>query len=189
LAPGREPSLDIEGHGEEVEHASHGGHPLDDVGDRLGLDGVAEKEEAGEEGDGKGPGAAAWLEGREVESEKKKPVEREAGTDVDEEVDQVITKDIDPSKIVVQGKGKISKKTNRIAIVLPDQLPQCLERKILDQDTRVSGDIGHIIELEWDMEGVRISEEADDSHQADGPEMSRGERKRPAGHVSGDGDG
>ena len=41
----REPPLDVEDHSQEVEHAGHGSHPLDDVGDGLGLEGVDKEDE------------------------------------------------------------------------------------------------------------------------------------------------
>jgi hypothetical protein len=69
-----EPSLNIEEHREEVEHSGHGGHSLNDVGDRLGLDGMADEEEAREKGDGKGGRSVAFFQGRKVESEKEEPI-------------------------------------------------------------------------------------------------------------------
>ncbi len=50
--------------------AGHGGHSLDDVGDGLGLDGVAEEEKAGEEGVEKAMEPIALFEGREVKGEQ-----------------------------------------------------------------------------------------------------------------------
>ena len=64
--PLRKATLDIEEHRKEVEHSSQGTHPLDDVGYRLGLDGMADEEEAREEGDGEGYGSVAFFKGREV---------------------------------------------------------------------------------------------------------------------------
>ncbi len=41
LFPQGESALNIKENREEVEHSGHGGHSLNDVGDGLGLDGVA----------------------------------------------------------------------------------------------------------------------------------------------------
>ena len=58
----REPSLDVEDHGEEIKRAGHGGHSLDDVGDGLGLDGVDKEDETRKEGDRKGDRSIALFE-------------------------------------------------------------------------------------------------------------------------------
>jgi hypothetical protein len=117
----RESSLEIEDHGQKVEHAGHGGHSLDDVGYRLGLNGMDKEDETREEGDGKGSGAIALFEGGEAEGQKEKPVEQEAGTEMDEEIDQVKAEDLETSEVIVQGKGDVGENPDRIA-VLSDEL-------------------------------------------------------------------
>jgi hypothetical protein len=136
---------------------------------------VTEKEEAGKEGDGKGSGAIAFPEGGKVEGEQQEPIEEETRTEVDEEVDEVVTKDLETSKVIVQGKGKVGKDAQRLFAVGLDELVEPMEGEALQLDARVFDDVGFIVEKERDPEGIGIGQKGQNSHEANGHHMPDGE--------------
>jgi hypothetical protein len=90
---------------------------------------------------------------------------------VDKEVDQMVAEYIEPSEIVIEGEGEIGEDPNGVGIGIPDQLFQPVEGKNLDLNIWVVEDIGSVIELEGNLEGVGIGYEGNNHHQADGEEM------------------
>ena len=87
---------------------------------------------------------------------------------MDEEGEQVKTKDLKFTKIVVEGKGRIGKKPNRVSVVLSDQLLQFFEGKVLKLNAVISRNIWNVIKLEGDLESIGIGDQGDGHHQADG---------------------
>lgn len=130
-----------------------------------------EEKEAREEGCGKGNRSIALFEGGEVQGKKKEPVEDETGTEVDKEVDQMVAEDLEATKVIVQAKGKIGKDSQGILVVGLDELVDPLEGEGLKMGARVKDDIGIIIEVERDMEGVGISHQGNHSHKTDSKKM------------------
>jgi hypothetical protein len=71
----------------------------------------------------------------------------------------VVTEDIEPPEIVIEGEGEVGEDPNGVGIGISDQLFQPIESKDLDLDIGVIGDIGPVIKLEGNLEGVGVGHE------------------------------
>jgi hypothetical protein len=139
---------------------------------------VTEKEEAGKEGDGKGPGAIAFFERGEVQGEQEEPVEDETRSDVDEEIDEMVAEDLETSEVIVQGESEIGKKPYRITVQF-DQLVEPGHGEGHKADTRVCNDIGGVIKLEGNLESVGIGHQGNGSHEENHKKALDGEARVP----------
>jgi hypothetical protein len=90
---------------------------------------------------------------------------------VDKEVDQMVTEDIESPEIIIEGEGEVSEDPNSDGIGISDQLFQPVEGKNLDLNIRILKNIGSVIELERNVEGVGVGCEGYNRHQADGEEV------------------
>jgi hypothetical protein len=128
------------------------------------------EEKAREEGNGKGDGAVALSEGGKVQGEEEEPVDEEAGTKMDEEVDQVKAENLQPSHVIVHRKRKIGKESNRVTVTF-DQLVEPFQGEVLKMNAQIFDDVGGVIKLKGDVEGVGIGQEGQNSHEAEGEKM------------------
>jgi hypothetical protein len=92
-----------------------------------------------------------------VEHEHEKPIEKDSRSDMDDKVYQMISKNIDPSEIVIEGEGKVREYPDRFLIGVPDKLLHPVPGKNLDLDIGILEDIEPVIEIEGDGESIRIS--------------------------------
>jgi hypothetical protein len=76
---------------------------------------------------------------------------------MDDKVHEMISKNIDPSEIIIQSKGKIGEYPDRFLIGILDQLFHPVPGKNLDVDIGILKDIGPVIEIEGYGERIRIS--------------------------------
>jgi hypothetical protein len=90
---------------------------------------------------------------------------------VDEKVDQMVTEDIEPPEIVIEGEGEVGEDPNGHGIDISGQLFQPVKGKSLDLNIWIVNNIGSVIELERNMEGIGIGYEGNNHHQADGEEV------------------
>lgn len=95
---------------------------------------------------------------------------------MDEEIDQMVTEDVQPSQVIVEGKGEVGKDSGRFPIINLDQLTEPLERGGREMDTRFHDDVGVVIKLERDMEGVGIGYQRNERHQTDSEDVLEGKR-------------
>lgn len=96
---------------------------------------------------------------------------------MDEEIDEVITEDIEFPKIIVKGEGKIGEEPNGVFNIL-DQLSQPVECNRMEPNTEFVDDIRVIIKLEGNVEGVGVGDKGYSSHQANSHKMFESKRVR-----------
>ena len=108
LPMGRSP-LDVENEGKEEKHPRHAGHSLNDVGHRLGLDRMGDKDEAGKERYLVRDGSISLPERGKTEGQDEEPIQEDPRKDVDKKIDQMVAKYIELSEIVIEGEGEIGK--------------------------------------------------------------------------------
>jgi hypothetical protein len=87
----------------------------------------------------------------------------------------MVAKNIELSKIIIEGQSKIRKNSNGYLITIFEQLPQPFPGKDFNLDIRVSKDVRPVIELEGDMEGIRIGDEGNSDDQDDRYEIMKWE--------------
>jgi hypothetical protein len=76
---------------------------------------------------------------------------------MDDKVYQMIAKNVAPPNIVIEGKSKVGEYSDRFLIGILDELLHPVPGKNLDADIGILKDIGPVIEMEGDGEGIRIS--------------------------------
>ena len=86
---------------------------------------------------------------------------------MDEEIEEMVAKNVQSSQIIVEGKGEIGKDSNRFWIVDLNELLEPGEGEVREKDAPVFDDVGIVIELEGDTESVSIRSHGDDRHRAD----------------------
>ena len=96
---------------------------------------------------------------------------------MDDKVHQVVAENIELSKIIVQGKGKIGENANALFIGIFDQPLNPVPCKNLDLDIRILGDVAPIIKMERDRKGIRVSQEGYSGDEPNRDQMTK--RKRP----------
>jgi hypothetical protein len=89
----------------------------------------------------------------------------------------MVTKNIETPKIVVERQGKVGENPNIIFVDVSDQSFQRIPRKDPDLDTRILDDIGPVIELERNVEGIGISHQSYSNNQSNRDKMTEGKRK------------
>jgi hypothetical protein len=90
---------------------------------------------------------------------------------VDDEVHQMVTKNIELPEIIVEGEGKVGKDPDRFLVGVLDELLHPFPRKNLDLDIGILKDIELVIELKWNIEGIRIRDQCHPSNQSQGNEV------------------
>lgn len=97
---------------------------------------------------------------------------------MDDEVHQMVAKDIKPSEIVVEGKGEVREGPSGLRVDISDPVFQLVESEGFDLDVRVLENVGFIIKLEGNVEGVGIRNEGNSGYQANSQKVFL--RKRTA---------
>jgi len=92
-----------------------------------------------------------------VEREQEEPIEKDSRSDMNDEVYQMIAKNIELPKIVIECESKVREHSDRYLIGALDKLLNPVPGENLDVDIRILEDIGPVIEMEGDGEGIRIS--------------------------------
>jgi len=87
---------------------------------------------------------------------------------MDDKVYQMISKNIHPSEIVIEGEGKVGEYPDGFLIGVLDKVLHLVPGKNLDLDIGILEDIGPVIEIEGYGEGIRISYECDSNNQSRG---------------------
>jgi len=101
-----------------------------------------------------------------VEREHEKPVEKDSRSDMDDKVYQMISKNIAPPEIVIEGEGKVGEYPDRLPIGVLDESLHPIPGKSLDLDIGILEDIGPVIEMERDRKAIRISYQCDSNDQS-----------------------
>jgi hypothetical protein len=91
---------------------------------------------------------------------------------MDEEIDEMVAKDIKLPKIVIEGKGKVGENANTFLIAIIDQFFDTIPRENLDLDIWILGNIGPVIEMKGHRKGIGIDQESHSSDQSNGNEMT-----------------
>ena len=91
---------------------------------------------------------------------------------MDKKIHQVITKDIEPSEVIIDGQGEIRKNSDRLLISILDQSIDVLPRKNSNLDIRVVGNIRPVVKMKWDMEGIRVRHKGHTHNQPDRDEVT-----------------
>jgi hypothetical protein len=93
---------------------------------------------------------------------------------MDEKVHQMVAKNIQSSKIIIQGKGKIGEKANTIRLISKVNQPlDMIPGENSDLDIYILDNIAQVIKVERGREGIGVDEESDPGDQPDGHEMSK----------------
>jgi len=95
---------------------------------------------------------------------------------VNKKIYRVVAEDIQSTPVIVEGKGKAGKNSGRFPIIDLDQLTEPLERGGCEMDTRFHDDVGVVIKLERDVEGVGIGYQRNDCHETDSENVLEGKR-------------
>jgi hypothetical protein len=93
---------------------------------------------------------------------------------VDEEVDEMVAEDFKPPEVVVEGEGEVGEESDRVqmGIGISDQLFQPVEGEDLDPDIGVVEDVGPVVKLERDLEGIGVNANGRHHHQTDGQKVA-----------------
>ncbi len=95
---------------------------------------------------------------------------------MDEVIYQMVTKNIEPPKIVVERKGKVTENTKAFLINILAHLSQLIKGKALDLNIGIFKNVWKVIELEWNIKGIRVGYKADGHHHPNSKKVF--ERKR-----------
>ena len=180
LSLGQSP-LKIEHEGQEVKHSCHAGHSLNDVGYGLGLDGMGNEDETCEERYFIGDRPIFPLEGGKIEGDNQEPVYEDPRQNMDKKVYEVVAENIESSKIIVQGEGKIGKNANAFLIGTLDEPLYAIPCEDLNLDIRILGDVAPIIEMERNRKRIRIGKEGHSRNESDGDQMAK--KRRPVSFL------
>jgi hypothetical protein len=93
---------------------------------------------------------------------------------MDDEVEYMVTENIEPSQIVIESQGKIGEDSNAFLVGVFDQSFQSIPGKNFDLNIRVTNDIGPVIELEGSMECIGVSHPSYSNHQPNCDQMLEG---------------
>jgi hypothetical protein len=93
---------------------------------------------------------------------------------MDDKVYQMIAKNIELPKIVIERQGKVRENSNGFLVGVFEQSLQSIPRKNFDLDIRVTNDIGPIIKLEGNIERIGISHQSYSNHQPNRDKMTKG---------------
>jgi hypothetical protein len=83
----------------------------------------------------------------------------------------MVTEDVEPPEIVVEGEGKEGEGPNGLRVDIFDPMLHLVNTKRFDLKIRVLKNVGSVIELEGDVKGVSVSHKGHSHHQADSDEV------------------
>ena len=109
-----------------------------------------------------------------MKCQNEKPIQKDSRGHMDDKVYQMIAKNIELPKIVIERQGKVRENSNAFPVGVLDQSFQSLPGKNFDLNIRVTDDIGPVIELEGNIERIGISHQSYSNNQPNRDKMTKG---------------
>ena len=159
--PGRgQSAAEIEIDGRDIEESGQNGHPLNDVGHRLGLNGMNGPEGRGQESDGPPLSFGRGLEIRRFAEPQGREKQDPCRKEMKGHVDEVITLHLGPAEIPVQGEGEPGYRPGELAFKSPmKQTAGEVEIQARGTALGLIQNVGIVIQMPRGVKGVAINEE------------------------------
>ncbi|MGD9097077.1 MAG: hypothetical protein PVF97_03265 [Desulfobacterales bacterium] len=132
-------------------------HALDDIGHRLGLDGVNQPDQGREKGD---PAVGGLVRSPNRNGQIKQQIQKNAAKPMNKHIHQVVAQNLVPPQVVVQGEADVG---HRPAIRRPaesgfDKAARC---DIIDTNGLVQANIFYVVKHKGGLQGVAVGDHND----------------------------